>query len=78
MNNKYYLIGVYQETPVYYSTKQGLMLGSRMDELIEPTAIENLEIIRDLGGMSNIERMVNNYERTERLEAKHDSKRRPA
>ena len=46
------------------------MLGSRMDELAEPTPIQNLEIIRDLGGISNIERMVNNYERTERLEAK--------
>ena len=33
-----------------------------------------LEIIRDLGGMSTIERMVNNYERSERLEAKHGCK----
>lgn len=70
MNNKYYLVGAYQEIPVYYSTRQGLMLGSRMDELVEPTAIQNLEIIRNLGGISNIERMVNNYERSERLEAK--------
>ena len=71
---EYFLIGSYQETPVYYSTKQGLMLGSRMDELAEPTAMQNLEILRDLGGMSTIERMVNNYERSERLEAKHGCK----
>ena len=68
----YYLVGSYQETPVYYSAKQGLMLGSRMDELAEPTAIQNLEIIRDLGGMKGIERLVNNYERTARLEAKNE------
>uniref|UniRef100_A0A6H1ZIP0 Uncharacterized protein n=1 Tax=viral metagenome TaxID=1070528 RepID=A0A6H1ZIP0_9ZZZZ len=76
--SEYYLVGEYNSVPVYYSTKQGIMLGSRMDELAEPTAIQNLEIIRDLGGMSNIERMVNNYERTERLEVKHGRKRRPA
>ena len=72
--SEYYLIGAYQELPVYYSTKQGIMLGSRMDELEEPTAIQNLEILRDLGGMKGIERIVNNYQRSERLEAKHDSK----
>ena len=70
MSKGYYLIGAYHETPVYFCTKQGLRLGSRMDELVEPTPVQNLEIIRDLGGMSNIERIVNNYERTARLEAK--------
>ena len=74
MNNKYYLVGSYQETPVYFCRKQGLMLGSRMDELAEPTGIENLEIIRNLGGINNIERMVNNYERTEKLEAKKNDR----
>ena len=74
MNNKYYLVGSYQETPVYFCRKQGLMLGSRMDELAEPTGIENLEIIRDLGGINNIERMVNNYEKSEKRQ--NDRKRR--
>ena len=68
MNNKYYLVGAYQELPVYYSTKQGIMLGSRMDELAEPTAIQNLEIISELGGMKGIELIVHNYEKSERRE----------
>jgi len=70
MNNKYYLIGAYKETPVYFCRKQGLMLGSRMDELVSPSAVQNLEIIRDLGGMSGIERLVHNYEKNEVREAK--------
>jgi len=41
-----------------------------MDELRKPTAMQNLEILRDLGGINNIERLVNNYERSERLETK--------
>jgi len=73
--SEYYLIGAYQELPVYYSTKQGIMLGSRMDELEEPTAIQNLEILRDLGGMKGIELMVSNYERTERLQVKNAIKK---
>jgi len=66
----YYLVGSYQEIPVYFSRKHGLALGSRMDELRKPTAMQNLEILRDLGGINNIERLVNNYERSERLETK--------
>jgi len=68
MNNKYYLVGAYKEIPVYFSTRQGLMLGSRMDELVEPTPIQNLEIIRDLGGMKGIELIVHNYEKSEKRE----------
>jgi len=70
MNQKYYLVGAYKEAPIYFSTKQGLLLGSRMDELKEPTGIQNLEIIKELGGMITIDRLVRNYERAERLEAK--------
>ena len=69
MNNKYYLIGSYQEVPVYFCRNSGLMLGSRMDELKEPTGIENLEILRELGGMGKIERLVHNYEKNEVREA---------
>ena len=74
MNNKYYLVGSYQETPVYFCRKQGLMLGSRMDELAEPTGIENLEIIRDLGGMKSIEQIIHNYEKNEVREAKKNDR----
>jgi len=62
MKQKYYLVGAYKTVPVYFSTKQGLMLGSRMDELVEPTAVQNLEIVRDLGGMKGIEKIVHNYQ----------------
>jgi len=70
MNNKYYLVGAYKTIPVYFSTKCGLMLGSRMDELVAPSAVQNLEIIRDLGGAAGIERIVNNYERNKKLKEK--------
>jgi len=70
MKQKYYLIGAYKEIPVYFIRNQGLMLGSRMDELVAPSAVQNLEIIRDLGGAAGIERIVNNYERTKSLRRK--------
>ncbi len=38
--------------------------------LVEPTGIENLEIIRELGGMGAIERIVRNYEKNEAREEK--------
>ena len=76
MSKGYYLVGEYHETPVYFSRTQGLALGSRMDELAEPTAVQNLEILRDLGGMKGIERLVNNYDRTARLEAKKNVTRK--
>ena len=62
MKQEYFLVGAYKTVPVYFSTKQGLMLGSRMDELVEPTAVQNLEIVRDLGGMKGIEKIVHNYQ----------------
>jgi len=71
MKQKYYLVGAYKTVPVYFSTKQGLRLGSKMDELVEPTGIENLEIIRELGGMGAIERIVRNYEKNEAREEKN-------
>ena len=77
MNQKYHLIGAYQTIPVYYSRIEGLLLCSGTEEFEEPTDLQKKMIISELGGMSNIERMVNNYERTERLEAKkNDSKPR--
>jgi len=72
---EYYLVGAYNELPVYFSTKQGIMLGSRMDELKSPTPIENLEIIRNLGGLNGIERIVSNYQKSERLEAKKNERK---
>jgi len=41
MKQEYFLVGAYKTVPVYFSRKQGLMLGSRMDELVEPTGIPN-------------------------------------
>ena len=70
MSKGYYLVGEYHETPVYFSRKHGLALGSRMDELTDPTPMQKQTIIADLGGMSKIELMVNNYERSEKWEAK--------
>ena len=70
MKQKYYLIGAYKEIPVYFIRNQGLMLGSRMDELVAPSAVQNLEIIRNLGGAAGIERLVNNYERNKKLKEK--------
>ena len=64
-----YLIGAYHEIPVYFSRKQGVMLSILKDELTEPTDLQKKMIISELGGISKIELMVTNYERTERLEA---------
>jgi len=46
------------------------MLGSRMDELVEPTGIQTLEIYRDLGGMKGIEKIVHNYQIGEKRQKK--------
>ena len=70
MNQKYYLIGEYQQVPVYYSKNHGFSLGSRMDDVVEPTELERNEIIAELGGMSKIEQIVHNYEKNEVREAK--------
>ena len=70
MNNKYYLIGAYKTIPVYFSRTEGLLLYSGTEEFENPTDLQKKMIISELGGMSTIERMVNNYERTTRLEVK--------
>ena len=69
-NEKYHLVGAYSEKPVYYSRKHGLLLGGRMDDFDEPSDLEKEAIIKWLGGMKTIDRLVRNYERAERLEAK--------
>jgi len=70
MNNKYYLVGAYETAPVYFSRKYGLKIGSRMDELQEPSSLEKEAIIKCLGGMKTIDRLVRNYEKNEVREAK--------
>ena len=75
MNQKYYLVGEYKTVPVYYSRNHGFSLGSRMDEIVEPTEIERNEIISNLGGMKSIEQIIHNYEKNEVREAKNDKYR---
>ena len=70
MNQKYHLIGAYQTIPVYYSRTEGLLLCSGIEDFTEPTDLQKKMIISELGGMKTIDRLVRNYERTERLEAK--------
>ena len=67
---EYYLVGSYHEIPVYFSRKQGVMLSILPDEFTEPTGLQKKMIISELGGMSTIDRLVRNYERTAILEAK--------
>ena len=75
MSKGYYLVGEYHEIPVYYSRKYGLALSILTNEFTEPTSLQKQTIIADLGGMSKIELMVSNYERSEKWEAKkNDSK----
>jgi len=77
MNNKYHLIGAYQTIPVYFSRTEGLLLCSGTEDFTEPTDLQKKMIISEIGGMITIDRLVRNYERTERLEAKkNDSKPR--
>ena len=75
MDQKYYLVGEYETVPVYYSRSHGFSLGSRMDEVVEPTELERNEIIAELGGMSKIEQIVHNYEKNEVREAKKNGTR---
>jgi len=76
MNNKYYLVGAYKEIPVYYSKTEGLLLCSGTEEFEEPTELQRKMIVAELGGMKTIEQLVNNYERTKRLEAKQNDTKR--
>ena len=73
-NLEYYLIGDYMNIPVYCNKEYKLVLGSRFIDFKKLPKVKQDLITASLGGMEGIELMINNYERSEKLEAKNGKK----
>ena len=55
---KYCFIGEYNQKPVYYNIKAGLLLESRLDDLIKPSNKETKIILNKFGGIKGIELII--------------------
>lgn len=66
---EYYLIGSYMSIPVYCNKEYNLVLGSRFIDFKKISKVKQDIIIASLGGMEGIEKIVNSYKRSVKLEA---------